>query len=718
MRSRLWFLVLLSTLSFANEDNDDVFALDIEQLRHVSIITAARLPESPQQLSATVAVITAQDISLRGYRTLRDVLRELPGFVWHSEHNATVSDAPTWRGIYGGQKLLILLDGVRISSPAGEPETIADNYPLLGLARIEVMYGPASALYGADAFSGVINLISVDDQSTQTAALTGEFGDHHQLFSVVSPFAVGAAKLALEFFHRDSDPNLDEDYPDLYGLNDLRRFNGQLFEAAADRDAIASQRKTSVVSLKLTTPTGISAGWRAADQQQPTTIGSNPNNVNYDINPIWHTRHDTAWLHYQPFDTTSAHRPVLTLNAQRFDVRNDSFFANIIANYDPAWKYAKTDTVDLMMLDHFRWSEQQTISYGVGYGHINSILLTADLQTRYNPRAAVSNQQQFYLGSNNQLPVRLFDVSQQQKSAWLQHKAQWSPQWASTLGLRWDHNSDYGAVINPRLAVNWRQQEHSVRLSAGRAFLAPSPTTVWRHYGSFIGDSDNDGLYDSNFMFVPNPDLAPEKLRTAELAWRWQGDDMVMEARMYQSRVDDFINDAAMVEPDTSFVPGGEIHFSRHYDNVGRLRAHGGELTLRYAFMWQGWAFDTWTGLANADGELTLSGVDHDLPYHAKWSAQVGISARDDNWSAQLSAVAVASTSGLNSDDRNNDAPGYCVWRGLVRWQINRAWQAYMRIDNVWDQRYYHVTLTGGPFAFVAAPQPRRQVDIGLRWQW
>ena len=64
------------------------------------------------------------------------------------------------RGMMGNNYFKVLQDGIEINQTDGEIMSISMQYPLFGIERVEILYGAASVLYGADAMSGVINLIS------------------------------------------------------------------------------------------------------------------------------------------------------------------------------------------------------------------------------------------------------------------------------------------------------------------------------------------------------------------------------------------------------------------------------------------------------------------------------------------------------------------------------------------------------------------------------
>ena len=77
-----------------------------------------------------------------------------------------------------------MLDGVRIDHPAGGKLPIAENFGLYMARQVEVLYGPAAALYGADAAAGVINIITDkrDSPGGKIALGTGSFASHEGKF--------------------------------------------------------------------------------------------------------------------------------------------------------------------------------------------------------------------------------------------------------------------------------------------------------------------------------------------------------------------------------------------------------------------------------------------------------------------------------------------------------------------------------------------------------
>ena len=119
----------VSTTSMAQEDTDQK-GLSLKSIFDLSVVTASRLEESASKAPGTIYVITDDQISLRGYRYLDEVLSDIPGFYVQNASDAVTYNRITVRGIKGNNKFVILQNGIRISAPTAEDIPIAENFPL------------------------------------------------------------------------------------------------------------------------------------------------------------------------------------------------------------------------------------------------------------------------------------------------------------------------------------------------------------------------------------------------------------------------------------------------------------------------------------------------------------------------------------------------------------------------------------------------------------
>src|SRR5688500_4908299 len=211
-------LALAGTAS-AQVTGGEITDTTLEQLMGLQVVTVRGTNERVTDAPARVLVITDGQIRRRGYRSLTDVLKDLSDFKVDVGGDTDYPVDLTVQGSRGANRVIVLLDGVRISSPTNEPLPILANYPVHSARQIEILYGPASALYGADAFSAVINIISKDvDEAPglSTSTSVGQFG----LFNQTGSYGLRLGRtttlmLSGQFFY-DRQPDLGRYYPDDY----------------------------------------------------------------------------------------------------------------------------------------------------------------------------------------------------------------------------------------------------------------------------------------------------------------------------------------------------------------------------------------------------------------------------------------------------------------------------------------------------------------------
>lgn len=158
-------LVLALLCGFASHAaaQADIAQLPLEQLMQMEVRTASRYAQTALEAPAVVSVVTADDIRLFGYRTLAEVLGSMRGLYVSYDRSyhylgtrgfATPGDYNT--------RVLLLVNGVRFNDNLYDQATIGTDFPLdLDLVdRVEFVPGPGSAVYGANAFFGVVNVIT------------------------------------------------------------------------------------------------------------------------------------------------------------------------------------------------------------------------------------------------------------------------------------------------------------------------------------------------------------------------------------------------------------------------------------------------------------------------------------------------------------------------------------------------------------------------------
>jgi vitamin B12 transporter len=129
------------------------------------IVTASRVQQAHTSIVGDVTVISREEIERAGASSLTDILRAQPGVQVSANGGAGTVSSVFLRGT-NDQHLIVLINGLRINS-ATSGGTSFENIPLGQIERIEILRGPASSLYGADAIGGVIQIFTRKAESNK-----------------------------------------------------------------------------------------------------------------------------------------------------------------------------------------------------------------------------------------------------------------------------------------------------------------------------------------------------------------------------------------------------------------------------------------------------------------------------------------------------------------------------------------------------------------------
>lgn len=173
----LW--LMLSIAARADEPVDPFTEPDEADLLHAEqalVTVASRYAQTARQAPSIITVITDQEIRRRGYRTLADVLRTLPGvYLSVSSEGRTLG----WmRGVTSGDnnKLLLLVDGVPYYDGVYAHAWLDEYIPLFHVRQIEIIKGPGAVVYGTNAFAGVINVVTYGPDDVDGGFARAEVG--------------------------------------------------------------------------------------------------------------------------------------------------------------------------------------------------------------------------------------------------------------------------------------------------------------------------------------------------------------------------------------------------------------------------------------------------------------------------------------------------------------------------------------------------------------
>ena len=180
-------IIVYSSPSFSEEDlvvSPEAEAALEEELRYLKaetyVLTPSRIPEKIKKTAATITVITDRQIRQMGARHIMDVLQTVPGiglyYVWDGSY---IIDVRGFGAGFSNNHILFMINGHPLyDNYVGGAGYFHDTHIIDNIKRIEVVRSPGSALYGANAFLGVINIITKEAEDIDGVELTTRAGSY------------------------------------------------------------------------------------------------------------------------------------------------------------------------------------------------------------------------------------------------------------------------------------------------------------------------------------------------------------------------------------------------------------------------------------------------------------------------------------------------------------------------------------------------------------
>ena len=195
MLIRLLFSLIFSMYSLSSlatddefvDESKDFFDLPLEALGEIEIITSSRQKETVSKSAAIVSVLTQSDIESLGANTLYEALSCVPGVTLTETYfgYTSINVRGTLQSHYNNKVLIMINDHPTFETVTGSSHL--EFMPIHMVERIEVIRGPGSAVYGTNALSGVINIITRDASNiTNTELYTRGGSNKHGYAELIS----------------------------------------------------------------------------------------------------------------------------------------------------------------------------------------------------------------------------------------------------------------------------------------------------------------------------------------------------------------------------------------------------------------------------------------------------------------------------------------------------------------------------------------------------
>ncbi len=548
---------------------EELTELSLEELMEVRVVTIATgAKQTTIQASAVTTVITAEDIQAMGSNELSEVLQSVPG-VYVRRSGTFYQATYAIRGISTGfnPEVLMMINSIPLNQLVigGSRRPIWDAPRLHDIARIEIIRGPGSAVYGADAYSGVINIITKnakDIAGTEVGGRVGSFDSREAWLLHGGNYQGVDVSLSVQAYHT-AGPRLEltadaqTPYDQLMGGH----FSATPGSMNLQRDSL--DVRTEIGKGHWLLRAGYlgryNVGRGLSSTLDPFGLSGDDR---YNIDLTWHNPQLTEhWdVSTQVSYRTMKEMPETDfLNGLPGVTRRQADGSIAVYPYGRIFNigFAERHSRAEFSAFYSGWSNH-LIRIGAGYHYADNYFNLTQTNLGINP----------YTGQPIPPDSRPVDVSGTARAinppatrgnwhVYLQDSWKLASGWELTAGVRHDDYSDFGGTTNPRLAlVKQFSDDLAVKLLYGKAFRAPSSGELTTANNSSI---------------VGSADLKAEKIETWELATEWQMQSQLrLAANLFYYEATDKIEYVAVTS-----TSGGANQAAQ---NIGIQRGQGVEL--------------------------------------------------------------------------------------------------------------------------------------------
>lgn len=607
------------------------------------IVSSTNCLQHLKKAPSVASVITEEQIRNMGARDLLDVLKTVPGI--------GVSMA-TGYGMYGiesrgitsvdSEKVLFMIDGHRLNNAlSGGATSVFADMNVEKIKRVEIIRGPGSALHGANAFAGSINIVTKDAGDIDGADFrAGGGGFQARHYSLLAGKEFPGLKVSGSFDY------LDTNGPRLFVEKDSIGRSGRTGDWKERYDA----------GLKMSYG-NLSFHGGYTDRKRGPYIGIL--NALNDESKVENShlfgelayKHDFTgdfcllWKGY--YDRISHYAYWEGLPEGALPGFPDGYLGS------PEAKNRALGTE--LRLDYSVW-DQNTMTAGALHEAINQYDSRYSVNFNPNTNAPLGPLQDVSSWAN-----WIQDRRRNVTALYLQDVWRFTNDIEGTLGVRYDHYSDFGDTVNPRAGLVWNFLEKAnLKLLYGSAFRAPNFKELYLA---------------NNPVQAGNPDIDPEKVRTFETS---VGYDF---SKCFQANINYFHNDIA-----DSIVLKNTL-----FQNNGGTTVDGIEAELKVLFT------DSNYGYANYTWQSPrLDGMEGRVPYVPAHKGNIGVNLGLSKYLNVNSNLLMAGPRPYPQADRRSDAAGYEVLDlTLVAKNFHRGLEFRASVYNLLDEKYSDPDVTG-----------------------
>jgi iron complex outermembrane receptor protein len=501
------------------EQVEDEFHALLEQ----RVESAAKYDQSVRDAAASVTIVTAEEIERYGFRTIDAVLRSVRSFYTSNDRNYAYAGMRGFSrpGDYNN-RILLLMDGHAVNDNVFGSATVGTELGSIDLRtveRIEIVRGPGSALYGANAMLAVINVVSREPKSMSPAQLHFESGTDGYMKGGAAFAKTLESGLQMSLSGQASQIDGEDLYYSEFDnpVTNNGMATGRDWDEFYEVEGTIKSRALQIHGVWALREKGIPTGAWGVDF-------NHPDSQTRDVHGFVDAQYQHAF--------SGSQTTIARAYANRYE-------------YEGYWPYSGVNTKDA---SDGRW-------YGLELRHLwdarSNVRVVAGVGAEKHVRAD-------YRLWNGDVLAFSHDVEFELYSGYLQGDIQPTGWMSLMVGGRVDDYSTYDAALSPRAGVIVNPHPASaMKLLYGEAFRVP---TFWERYYDDPAQS-----------YKVNNDLEPEEINTYELVWEQRVSEGVgASISLFENRFDGLI--------DTVIDPADSLYVNR---NITSAQARGIEVEMR-----------------------------------------------------------------------------------------------------------------------------------------
>ncbi len=654
------------------------------------VVTASRFSQPSSQAPSTVMVVTSEMIKERGYKCLVDVLEDLPGFDIQKHIGGQAGGTYViQRGLWGNNKLLVLKDGIRLNPENGSNLVYGNQLSLGDLKQIEIMYGPSSAIYGADAYAGIINLITKEVKSPKHLEMEISGGNAD---TVEGHLLIQAKPFKDSFIHLYAHGFSSNGF-DLRDIYDHYHYHHPILGRTHfynPDEAFDIPERDWDMSIK--------AGWKNLTFETVYLHTRQPTNIAAPYNTgRTQTAKDRVELDTWNFRLTHTLSLMDGLDAI-------TMFKGQVYRMDPKSRYGRKQFNNYIYerSDMFGMEEQLRYSYergkvigGLAFKRISTMPYLnsrtpfdeGDTYDDFPVKEIITEDgRHFSIG-----PFKEYDYWTY--GLYLQANHNITDRFSVFAGARFDWETfTHHESFNPRTGLIYTiKKGETLKLMYGHAYISPS---AYFRFKAWV---------DKNYAHLPpsvfGRNLDPEKVSSLEFSYSRHTKRMFLNISTYVSRSVDSIQEAGCFFKNVSLVTknGTEGATVEIADNTGRVTNFGIDLAASYKFD----RLATFNfGYSFINSRQHLRGHSFDGPKISNHKIMAGVTGyfgRHLSYNVRCRWRSEIHTSPYNTVYHGTTIPGIFLVDANLRWaDILPGLDAHFTVKNLLDSKYFTAANESG----------------------